>query len=495
MKICVNQWKSSKTVIQWFSGIQAKSKCSFIKFDVIDFYPSISQDLFEKAIQFARQHTTVTETDLQIILQARKTLLYHNGEPWTKKNNESNFDVPMGSYDGAEICELVGIFMLSELSGIIDKADIGLYRDDGLGVMRGISKPEIERRKKAIIQIFKRHGLSITVCTGMSTVDYLDVEFDLKNSLYKPYKKPNSTPIYVHKDSNHPPTVLKQIPRGIAQRLSDNSSNQAIYQQAAPEYTEALRRGGFIDELAYCQQRLPRRNRKRKVIWFNPPYSANVKTNIGKEFLKLLRTHFHKKHAFHCIYNKHSVKLSYSCTKNVSSIINGHNRRTLQEAARQEACDAQRTCNCRNKDDCPLQNECLTKNIVYEATVKSTGQQDDDVKSYIGLCSTSFKERLAVHKQHIKNRVYRNKCELANYVWDLKDAGKNFDIKWRILKKVRGRLVGGACRLCTTELLFLVEYPEKRRLLNTRFIEKCRHNEKFSLASVASRSKARESGD
>ena len=86
----------------------------------------------------------------------------------------------------------------------------------------------------------------------------------------------------------------------------------------------------------------------------------------------------------------------------------------------------------------------------------------------------------------MNNRIHRKKCELANYVWDLKDANKKFDIKWKILKKVRGRLVGGACRLCTTEQMFLLEHADKGNLLNTRIIEKCRHGAKYSLSSIAS---------
>ena len=383
--------------------------------------------------------------------------------------------------------------MLSELSSTITRSDIGLYRDDGLGVMRGIGKPEIERRKKKIIQIFKKHDLKITVSTGMTAVDYLDLEFDLKFNSFKPYRKPGSEPIYVHKHSNHPPSILKQIPKNIAHRLSDNSSNQAIYQRAAPDYVKALQQGGFNDNLEYSAERPARRNRKRKVIWFNPPYSASVKTNIGREFLRLIRTHFHGRHAFRSIFNRHSVKLSYSCTKNMASIINGHNKKILN--VRQEESVDQRTCNCRNKDACPLGNECLTENIVYEATVTSAGQPDDEVKAYIGLCSTSFKDRLAVHKQHMNHRIHRTKCELANHIWNLKDAGKNFILKWKILKKVRGRLVGGACRLCTTEQLLMVDYPDKNKLLNTRFIEKCRHGAKYSLASVVPRTRARVTGD
>ena len=155
----------------------------------------------------------------------------------------------------AELCELVGEFMLTEISKVIEQADIGLYRDDGLGVMRRIGKPEIERRKKEIIQIFKQYNLSITVSSGMTSVDYLDLEFDLKRKIFSPYKKPNSDLLYVHKDSNHPPSVLQQIPNGIARRLSDTSANKEIFDKAAPEYEQALQNSGFKVKLEYLPER------------------------------------------------------------------------------------------------------------------------------------------------------------------------------------------------------------------------------------------------
>ena len=79
-------------VIQWFKQVKEKHRCSFLKFDVDNFYPSITLELFTKAIEFARQHTNVTDDEQNIIMQARRTLLFSNGEPWTKKNAEEEFD-------------------------------------------------------------------------------------------------------------------------------------------------------------------------------------------------------------------------------------------------------------------------------------------------------------------------------------------------------------------------------------------------------------------
>ena len=67
------------------------------------------------------------------MFHAMKSLLYYNDESWVKKE-KSNFDVTMGAYDGAELCKLIGIFMLS-LSKHINKNRIGLHRHDGLAIL------------------------------------------------------------------------------------------------------------------------------------------------------------------------------------------------------------------------------------------------------------------------------------------------------------------------------------------------------------------------
>ena len=61
-------------------------------------------------------------------MQARKTLLFHEGFPWVKRSNNEDFDVPMGSYDCAEVCKLVGAFILNNLSHVIDNSNVDLYR-------------------------------------------------------------------------------------------------------------------------------------------------------------------------------------------------------------------------------------------------------------------------------------------------------------------------------------------------------------------------------
>ena len=185
----INQWKSTSSAITWFEKIAHKQTSSFICFDVENFYPSISSNLFKESIEFTRQFIHISDNDLSIIMQARKTLLFEGTTPWIKNSGDEDFDVPMGCSDGAEKCELVWTYIHTKLTNIMSKDDVGLYGDDGLGIFRSISRPEIERKKKAIVKVFKKCGLSIVVDTNLKTVDFLDVTFDLDKNIYKNLSK------------------------------------------------------------------------------------------------------------------------------------------------------------------------------------------------------------------------------------------------------------------------------------------------------------------
>ena len=68
----------------------------------------------------------------------------------------------MGSYDGAEIYELVGLYLLNRLSTVIDKSSVDLYRDHGLVAINNTNAPKLDRIRKNISELFKEEGLSIT---------------------------------------------------------------------------------------------------------------------------------------------------------------------------------------------------------------------------------------------------------------------------------------------------------------------------------------------
>ena len=145
-------------------------------------------------------------------------------KPRLKKFGNEDFHVPMAYFDGAEVCELVGSLFLTKLCDVLQRENVGLYRDDGLGVVKQMLGPELERKRKKIIQIFKKYGLAITSKTNLFVVIFLDIQFNLLSGTFEPYRKPNNDPIYVHKDSNHPPQVLKELPKTIGKRISTISS-------------------------------------------------------------------------------------------------------------------------------------------------------------------------------------------------------------------------------------------------------------------------------
>ena len=74
-----------------------------------------------------------------------------------------------------------------------------------------------------------------------------------------------------------------------------------------------------------------KKRRPRKIIFFNPPFCNTVKTKIGKQFFHLVNLHFSKSNRLCKIFNRNTVKLSYSCLPNIKNIINSHNRKILKE--------------------------------------------------------------------------------------------------------------------------------------------------------------------
>ena len=109
---------------------------------------------------------------------------------------------------------------------------------------------------------------------------------------------------------------LRQLAKLVSKRISETSSNEQIFKESIPIYEEALKKSGFHEKLENVREEVDKhgkeekKRRKRKIIWFNPPYSNNVKRNVGKQFLKLVRRHFPKGHKLNKIFNKNTLKVS-----------------------------------------------------------------------------------------------------------------------------------------------------------------------------------------
>jgi len=242
-----------------------------------------------------------------------------------------------------------------------------------------------------------------------------------------------------------------------------------------------LKTSGYKETLLYDKDKQPaprRRNRQRNIIWYNPPFSKNVKTNIGKTFLKLISKHFPNQHKYHSLFNKNNIKVSYSCMDNMKSIINKHNKKVIN-TANQDSATTDELCNCRKKEQCPLDRKCLTTSIIYNAQITTR----NTTKNYIGLTEGTFKQRYSQHKMTFNNRKYTNSTELSKYVWKLHDKKEEFNIKWSIISRARAYSnISKRCDLCLTEKLKIIT-ANHNQLLNKRseLISKCRHENKFYL--------------
>ena len=107
------------------------------------------------------------------------------------------------------------------------------------------------------------------------------------------------------------------------------------------------------------EQNSAKRKQQHKIIWFNPPLNLDVSTNVAKIFLNLIEKHFPCSSKLHKIFNKNTIKVSYSCTQNMSQIIKGHDKKIVQKET-QETSD----CNCRVKTDCPLNGDCRKESVI-----------------------------------------------------------------------------------------------------------------------------------
>ena len=423
---------------------------------------------------------------VQTILNSRKSFLYFEGNPWVKKDTTEHFDVTEGSFDGAEVCEIVGLFLLKQLNELIANGSVGLYRDDGLAAVHGYSGPEMDRLRKQIIDLFKLHGFQITIDINLKCTDFLDLQLDLENNKYHPYKKPNDTPLYVNRGSNHPGNILKQLPKMTAQRLSSLSCNKEEFDKCSLEYQEVLKKSGFNEKLDYTPPVRRNRRQRRNIIWYNPPFDLQVKTNIGKTFLRIIDKHFPTHHRLHPIINRNNVKISYCCMPNMASHIKAHNRKVLQEN-NPPAEAPERTCNCRDADNCPLDGNCLQNAVVYQSDVTP---DPGEPQYYVGVTEPMFKYRWNDHNSSFRNEQYKNKSKLSALVWKLKEEGKNYNLKWSILKKSSPYRAGSKrCNLCLWEKYFIINGDNKMINKKDELLGKCRHREKFLLKNYKNRNR------
>jgi hypothetical protein len=255
-----------------------------------------------------------------------------------------------------------------------------------------------------------------------------------------------------------------------------------------------------------------RRVRKRNIIYFNPPYSCTIKTNVGKKFLQLVERCFPPGHVLRSSFNRNTLKLSYSCMPNMATVLSGHNKKVLKESSvvptpapppasqpppatpppppatppPQPALPGIRTpegCNCQEPSECPIPGFCTTRSVVYQGEVEE--EVSGKKEFYTGLTGGSFKIRYGQHKHDFTHWKKKQPTTLSKHIWKLKEKGIKYKITWRFLKQLDTyNPASGKCNLCLGEKHLIIFSPEgatlnKRSEINS----KCLHKEKFLLVN------------
>ena len=495
VKSGLNLWRSTQSVIKWYKDIPDKNIQSFIKFDIVSYYPNISKKLLSDALNWARQYVPISDQDERIIFQSCRAVLVSDDKIWIKKgeSNEEKFAVTIGSYMGAEVAEICTTFLLSRIKETLPRVNAGCYRDDGLLVTQ--ARPQqVESQKKKLCEMFNRHGLNIEASANIRVIDFLDVLFDLNKENYAPYMKQGDTPKYVSNDSDHPKKILKNVPVSVQKRLSGISSSREVFMAAAQPYQTALNKASYDHILEYEEEaqnnndddedennnRRKKRRRNRNLTYFTPPFSMTVKTRIGKEFLRIVDTAFPPENPLHKKLTRHNIKISYSCMPNMKTKISRHNTQRLAADRGQQV--EELPCNCR-QIPCPIpgQNRCRSKNAVYQATVTvqprpDVEDEEVEVQTYVGA-THDFKERFYRHRTSFNNEDYRTDTTLSKFVWKLKEARREFDIKWRIIDRGAAyRPSAKRCNLCLKEKYWIIFHPEMSSLNdNSEIWTPCMH--------------------
>ena len=162
---------------------------------------------------------------------------------------------------------------------------------------------------------------------------------------------------------------------------------------------------------------------------------------------------------------------------NIRSTINAHNKTILEEILPL----IPGKCNCNNKNECPLNGECIASNVLYEEKINLNQRN-----LYKGITATSFKTRYGNHKKSFNNIKYYNESEFSKEVWKIKNKGGEFNIKWQIIKQYPAyNPANKKCALCLNEKREILEHRGNNLLIKrSEIVSMCRHKYKYMLKTL-----------
>ena len=237
--------------------------------------------------------------------------------------------------------------------------------------------------------------------------------------------------MYVNKNSNHPPAVIRNIPKSINRRLSSLSSNEEVFEKSVKLHQEALEKSGYSHKLKFDKEihQKKSKNRSRNITYFNPPFSLNVKTKVGREFLKILDSSFPSTNPLSKLFTRNTVKISYKCMPNMKQAVSRHNNKLTR--ANQTVEQAQeRRCNCLTQT-CPVEGQCLKGPVVYRAEVTANNK----IEYYTGITGNTFKERVTSHFSDFRHIEQRHSTTLSNHIWTLKENNVDYNLVWNLVEE------------------------------------------------------------
>ena len=199
-----------------------------------------------------------------------------------------------------------------------------------------------------------------------------------------------------------------------------------------------------------------------------------MRTDFGRKFLNLVKTHFPKDGTLGKILNVHTVKLSYSCMPNMRAVMLKHNNKLLSD----NVPPATAGCNCK-KQACPMQGNCLAESIVYEAKL----HHDNRTVCYYGSTANAFKTRWRNHTSSFRLSQKQNDTALATHVWE-NGLNPSPNIEWRTVGTRKPVQPKGNCGLCIFEKITIMKNRNSNpNTLNVRgeLYRRCNHRDKHAV--------------
>ena len=140
-----------------------------------------------------------------------------------------------------------------------------------------------------------------------------------------------------------------------------------------------------------------------------------------------------------------------------------------------------KSCNCRQKNACPLNGNCLQSSVIYQATVKR--HHTNISETYIGLKENYFKTRYRNHIASFRDARHRNSAALSKHIWTLKDSNIDHSFSWRIISSRSSyNSSSKRCNLCLREKFFIIYRPDLSSLnKRNELVSSCRHRNKALL--------------